>query len=125
MAKKKSKIEDDEQAPAQQSGVLAGHLRRSIEGCGLSQYEIAQRAKIAPQQIYRFMNDGKTLTLETVDKILPVIDENFGLRVMGVEYGRNEMGRVRQDMLDYIGQLQDAIEDLKAMVLHGPVKDNQ
>jgi plasmid maintenance system antidote protein VapI len=114
-----------EQAPTEPTGILAGHLRRSIEGCGLSQYEIAKRAGIAPQQLYRFMNEGKTLTIDTVDKILRVIDENFGLRLMGLEMGRDEMARSRQSMLAWLEQLQDSIEDLKALVMHGPKSDDE
>jgi len=125
MAKKKATTEIDEEAPARKAGILAGHLRRSIEKCGLTPYEIAKRAGIAPQQLYRFLSEGKTLTLETVDKILPVIDENFGLRIMGLEHGRDEMGRVREEMLVYIGQLHDRIEDLRHLVRDGLQPDNQ
>lgn len=124
MAKKKAKTENtDQEVPAQRTGGLAEHLLESIENCGLSHYEIAKQAKIAPQQIYRFVKDRKTLTLDTVDKILPVIDENFGLKMMGVRAAQNELSRTRRNMLAYIEQLQDAIEDLKSLVLHGLKSD--
>lgn len=117
--KKKSEPEKDGQTPARRTGGLTGHLKKWIETCGLTPYEIAKRAGIAPQQIYRFVNDGKTLSLETVDKIIPVVDESFHLRMAGVEFARDGMDRTRQDMLGYIGQLEDSIEDLKSLLVDG------
>lgn len=114
----------DEQRPEPQhqdprAGGLAGYLRRSIESCGLSPYEIARRAGIAPQQIYRFMDEGKTLTLETVDKLLPIVCQPFYLRLSAAEVAHEAEAEAKKELIRFLVQIQETIQGMREIVEHG------
>ena len=48
-------------------------LRRAIEECGLSRYEIAKRSGVTQATLSRFMANGG-IKLDSVDKLLDVLD---------------------------------------------------
>ena len=60
---------------------LRQYLHAQITQSGLTPAEIARRAKIAPAILYRFINGQRDLSLETIDKILPVIEGEIGSKM--------------------------------------------
>jgi transcriptional regulator with XRE-family HTH domain len=78
--------------PEPRGAGLTEHLKSRILACGISPYEIAKRAGIAPQVIYKFQS-GRDITLASADKILAIVDGHIGDRLAS-------MGEARQTVSD-------------------------
>ncbi len=48
-------------------------VRTAINNCGLTRYEIAQRADITEGALSRFVTGKRDMTLKTLERIAPVI----------------------------------------------------
>ena len=48
---------------------FSDQLRRAINGCGMTRYQIAKRTGISEATLSRFMSGQRGLTLKAVDKL--------------------------------------------------------
>lgn len=99
------------------------YLQVRIKQSGLTPAEIARRASIAPALLYRFLNDQRDLSLETIDKILPVIDAEIESNLRNVVKYYEQTMAEQQAMFEAIatvksqeGALESAILGLKEAI---------
>jgi transcriptional regulator with XRE-family HTH domain len=78
----------DPENPFYHQFVLAALVKKQIQTSPLTPAEIAERADVSVSQIYRFIKGERSLTLETADKILPIVARSF------VEKLRDPQGEV-------------------------------
>ena len=52
---------------------LLDELRSAIQTSNLSTYEIAKRSGVDKAALSRFLTAGKTLTVESIEKLAPVL----------------------------------------------------
>jgi transcriptional regulator with XRE-family HTH domain len=66
-------------------GPLTRWLLEKIRACGMSQAQLARSAGVSQSQISRFMTDDpddwQSLNLETVDRLIPVLDDVYAQRL--------------------------------------------
>lgn len=99
----KDSIAEEDSAEITDSGHgLASYIKKQIQSSPLTPAEIAERAGVSISQIYRFMKGERSLTLESADKILPVVGRSL------VEAIRRQQGEMTFD-----GSVEDQIEDEK------------
>ncbi len=58
-------------------------LRQAIEGSGLNITELSRKSKVDKGQISRFVNEERTLTLESAEKIAEVLKLELKKRKRG------------------------------------------
>lgn len=85
---------------------LRNYLHVRIKQSGLTQAEIARRAGIAPALLYRFENDQRDLSLETIDKILPVIDAEIESKMRQFIMHHEETVAQQRALFDAVATLQ-------------------
>ena len=67
----------DPNYPHYQEHVLGWYVRMQIKASPLTPAEIAEKSGVSVSQIYRFVKGERSLTLESADKILPVVGRSL------------------------------------------------
>ncbi len=90
---------------------LKSWLKERIEASGLAPAELADKAEVNRSLIYRFVNDQRDLSLDTIDKLLPHLDLAIGEKLRA---GSIAVQRVDdwQDRLASIEQLAGSLEEI-------------
>jgi len=96
---------------------LRNYLHVRIKQSGLKPAEIARRAGIVPALLYRFLNDQRDLSLETIDKILPVIDGEIESRMKQVVEHTQELVAQQKAMFDAMARLQSQEGAIESAIL--------
>ena len=63
--------------PLHDKALLGWYVKTQIQGSSLTPTEIAERSGVSISQIYRFIKGERSLTLESADKILPVVGRSL------------------------------------------------
>ena len=96
---------------------LRNYLHIRISQSGLTPAEIARRARIAPALLYRFLNNQRDLSLETIDKILPVIDGEIWLHLRKLVGYYEELVSQQRTLFDSIATLQAQEGEIESAIL--------
>lgn len=76
-------------AARKRPGSISQQLRNIIQARGLTAYAVAAAAEVAPSTMSRFLNDERTMSLETLDAVAGAL----GLELKETRRGRNAGGK--------------------------------
>lgn len=101
---------------------LKSWLKERIKASGLEPAELADRAKVNRSLIYRFVNDQRDLSLDTIDKLLPHLDASIGVKlragsiaVQRVDEWQDRLASIEQ-LAGPLDEIDKALERLKTFV---------